>query len=123
MRGRLKLGVKRSGLAEQRGPLVRSSVSHEPTSPAATPPAWTEAALQLPAIPVLWAHAQVRKISESNFLLNYDYKSVFLLLLLSGKCYMCILLTCDWREENRPVVSPPLPRLLLQCIVCNAKLI
>lgn len=36
-------------------------------------------------------------------------KCVFFLFFLSGKCYMCILLTCNWREEHRPVTfsTPP----------------
>lgn len=49
-------------------------------------------------------------------------KVFFFLFFLSGKCYMCILLTCNWREEHRPVTFSP-PWLLLQCIVCNAKLV
>lgn len=37
---------------------------------------------------------------------------------VSSKCYMCILLTCDWREDYRFRMSSS---LLLQCIVCNSK--
>lgn len=38
----------------------------------------------------------------------------------SSKCYMCIILTCDWREDNKVRMSSS---LLLQCIVCNSKLV
>lgn len=39
---------------------------------------------------------------------------------LSSKCYMCIMLTCDWREDNRFRLSSS---LLLECIVSNSKLV
>lgn len=71
--------------------------------------------------PFLRVHAQVIKISEEIKILsflNYDYKSNFLF--VSNKCYMCILLTCDWREDNRLRTSSS---LLLKCIVCNSKLV
>lgn len=59
-----KLGVKRSGAAERLDTCSHQSVSHKPASPAATPPERTEGATSLSAVPVLWVHAQVIKISD-----------------------------------------------------------
>lgn len=82
--------------------------------PAAIPPAWTAWPVTpghdarprrcrhphphpLPATPLgaCSGHKNIIKI----LFLNYDYKSNSHF--VSSKCYMCIILTCDWREDYR----------------------
>lgn len=73
------------------------------------------------SLPVLWVHALVIKISGgSNLIFLKLWLQNFCFCFESMKCYMCILLTCDWWEDNRFRMSSS---LLLKCIVCNSKLV
>lgn len=136
-RGVVSEGGTRAGCEEGRvegAGHVRAhlEVLYKKPVPAAIPPAWTAWLVTLwhnampphplPALPLgaCSGHKNIRRLKSfvCFFFFNYDYKSNFHF--VSSKCYMCIILTCDWREDNRFRMSSS---LLLQCIVCNSKLV